>query len=427
MKRQSRPIRYAIYTRQSVHGPDDFSSCDAQFLICREFADASGEPELRWCRQRFDDPGHSGADLDRPGMHKLRKVVDLGGIDRVYAVALDRITRNMRDAVVLLDEFERAGIQLQFVHQPDLASGPQNRFLKHVLAAFAEFERDMITTRIAESRAYLKKQGQRLAGPIPFGYDAYEQTKQLVPNRAEARRVRAIFKRAANGQTPADIAKRINHLGWRTKQWTAKRSGQVRGGGKWTPRQVVSLLHNPVYVGQFADGQSTRSGCHVPIVNEDVFQAVQARLSERRTTANSARDRQEFALRGKVICPKCKRPLSTYMDTRGGPKGKMILRYYRCRSTAGGRPPCKRTSYRAWDLEQCVIGLLEKDSTWAELLIKAGRVVRDAAAFAKTWKSLNPVIRRRLLPRIVERVEPHRTKPEMQITFDPGIVDADFP
>jgi len=281
-----RPIRYAIYTRQSVDGPDDFSSCDAQFAICRDFADASGEQDLRWCQQRFDDPGHSGANLNRPGMRKLRKVIDLGGIERVYAVALDRVTRNMRDAVVLLDEFARAGVQLQFVHQPNLTSGPQDRFLKHVLAAFAEFERDMITTRIAESRAYLKKQGRRLAGPAPFGYDAHEQTKRLVPNGTEARRVRAIFKRAANGQTPAEIASRINHLGWRTKQWTAKRSGQVRGGGKWTPRQVVSLLHNPVYLGQFADGESARPGCHTPIVDEDVFQAVQDRLAARRTTAN---------------------------------------------------------------------------------------------------------------------------------------------
>jgi hypothetical protein len=67
--------------------------------------------------------------------------------------------------------------------------------------------------------------------------------------------VRAIFKQAANGQTPAEIAKRVNHLGWRTKQWKAKRSGQVCGGGKWTPRQVVSLLHNPAYLGQFVDGE----------------------------------------------------------------------------------------------------------------------------------------------------------------------------
>jgi DNA invertase Pin-like site-specific DNA recombinase len=124
------PIRYAIYTRQSVEKLEDFTSCEAQFHTCQDFAKATGEPDLYWCGQRFDDEGESGATLERPGMRKLRKMIDLGGIDRVYAVALDRLTRNMRDAIVLLDEFEKAGIEVRFVHQPELTFGAQGRFLR---------------------------------------------------------------------------------------------------------------------------------------------------------------------------------------------------------------------------------------------------------------------------------------------------------
>jgi len=86
-----KPIRYAIYTRQSVEKLADFTSCDAQFHTCRDTADTVGGPNLIWCGQRFDDEGQSGATLDRPAMRKLRKVVDLGGVDIIYAVALDRI------------------------------------------------------------------------------------------------------------------------------------------------------------------------------------------------------------------------------------------------------------------------------------------------------------------------------------------------
>ena len=204
---------YAVYTRQSSDGLLDFSSCEAQFVTCQEFAGEAGETDLRWYGQRFDDEGYSGATLERPGMRKLCKVIDLGGIHYVYAVALDRLSRNMRDAVVLLDEFDKAGVELRLVHQSELTSRPDNRFLRHILAAFAEFERDMIATRIAESRAYLRKHGRRLAGPPPFGYDADPITKQLVPNKAEARRVRAMFKRAVGGQTPSQIAERVNYLG----------------------------------------------------------------------------------------------------------------------------------------------------------------------------------------------------------------------
>ncbi|MCC5830773.1 MAG: recombinase family protein [Phycisphaeraceae bacterium] len=104
---------------------------------------------FRWCGQRFDDEGQSGVTLDRPAMRKLRKIIDLGGIDRIYAVALGRVTRSMLDAIVHLDEFDKAGVDEHFVLQSELIFGAQGRFLRHVLATFAEFDRDMIATRIA--------------------------------------------------------------------------------------------------------------------------------------------------------------------------------------------------------------------------------------------------------------------------------------
>jgi len=100
-------ICYAIYTRQSVGKAEDFSSCDVQFMTCQEFARAMGEPGLHWTGQRFDDEGYSGATLDRPAMRRLRKVIDLGGIDRLYAVALDRLTQNIRDGRQLVLAFAK--------------------------------------------------------------------------------------------------------------------------------------------------------------------------------------------------------------------------------------------------------------------------------------------------------------------------------
>ena len=213
-----RIIRYAIYTRQSVDKGDEFSSCEAQFMTCRDFAKETREPGVHWIGERFDDEGRSGATLDRPAMRRLRQVIEEGGIHRLYAVALDRLSRNLRDTLTLLDEMDRAEVELCLVHESHAIPGAQNRFLRNILAAFAEFERDITSTRTAETRAYLKKHGRRLAGPVPYGYDAHPVTKQLEPNSKEARRVRLIFRRAAEGQTPKEIAQRVNHLGWRTKQ-----------------------------------------------------------------------------------------------------------------------------------------------------------------------------------------------------------------
>lgn len=192
-------IRYAIYTRQSVERLEDFSSCQAQFMTCEDFARATDEPSLCWCCRRFDDECQSGETLDRPGMRELRALIRSYGIDRLYAVAFDRLSRRMRDAVLLLNELDNAGVKLRLVHQANLTTGPRCRFLRHVRAAFAEFQHEMIAVRLAETRTYLKKHGRRLAGKVPYGYDADPKTKQLVPNLTEALRVIDIFHRAASG------------------------------------------------------------------------------------------------------------------------------------------------------------------------------------------------------------------------------------
>jgi len=415
-----KPIRYAIYTRQSVEKLADFSSCEAQFHTCREFIEASGERTLVWCGQRFDDEGQSGATLERLAMRKLRKVVDLGGLDRVYAVALDRVTRSMHDAIVLIDEFEKAGVEVRFVHQPELTFGAQGRFLRHVLAAFAEFERDMIAARIAESRAYLKQHGRRLAGKVPYGYDADPATKQLVPNQTEAPRVAEIFRRAANGELPKQIAGDINDLGWATKVYHSKRSGKTTGGGKWTARQVVDTLRNPVYVGRFADGAETRDGCHEAIVDQSTFDNVQQHLDARRTTNRRKRVRHEhLAFRQKIVCPGCGRFLTTYQSTKKiSDKTKATQYFYACRLTAGGRPRCKGISYQAWELERAVRDLFDDPEMWRDLL---GPAVSDEAAdeIAETWRVLLWPWQRDWLKQAITRVELNEDDNTVSITFAP--------
>ena len=412
-----KPIRYAIYTRQSVERLADFSSCQAQFDTCRDYAEAAGEPWQVWCGQRFDDEGQSGATLDRPAMRKLRKVVELGGIQRIYAVALDRITRSMRDAILLIDEFDKAGVEVRFVHQPELTLGAQGRFLRHVLAAFAEFERDMIATRVAESRAYLRQHGRRLAGKVPYGYDADPATKQLVPHLAESPRVVEIFRRAAEGQLPTLIAEAINDLGWATKVYRSRRSGKITGGGRWTARQVIDTLRNPVYVGRFADGAETRDGCHEAVVDQSTFESVQQQLDSRRTTDRQKRVRHDhLAFRQTIVCPRCGRFLTTYQTTQTASDRSGVSKFfYACRSTAGGRPRCKGISYPAWDIERSVRDLFDDPQTWRDLLGPD----TPTNEIAETWRVLPWPWQCDWLKEAIARIELNEGSGTISITFAP--------
>ncbi|MBL8173187.1 MAG: recombinase family protein [Bryobacterales bacterium] len=185
--RTRRPVRCVIYTRQSVGSSDELSSCAIQREACAVFAAAQGWSVVD---EAFDDVGFSGATLDRPGLQKLLAFVRQVGADRILIHRLDRLSRNVRDCVGLLDEFRRLKLDLVIVTAPELGHAAQDHFLLNIMASFAEFEREMIAGRIAEARAALKTQARRIAGAVPFGYDADARTKQLVPGRNHSMDVR---------------------------------------------------------------------------------------------------------------------------------------------------------------------------------------------------------------------------------------------
>ena len=280
-------------------------------------------------------------------VHGLRRVIALDDLSDVGDRLLDRLARRAYDLIALLEEFEKAGVSVHLAQQINPPNGAQARFVRHLLGVFAEFEREMIATRIAETRAYLKHHGRRIAGPAPYGYAPDPVTKQLVVIPKEARRVRLIFQRAAAGQTPSEIASRINHFKWRTKTWVSRRSNRQRGGGKWTARQVIDLLRNPVYIGRHRDPTGSRPGSHDSIVNEALFTKVQDLLTERRTVSNPKRQRMtgQGSLIGSARTSRALPPLRPPVSRPAPPLGSRAPRRRRSRSIPArrriARPPSR--------------------------------------------------------------------------------------
>ncbi len=269
--------RYAIYTRQSVESPEaTLSSCDVQFFICQDFMQGRDGPNCEWIGERLDDDGHSGATLKRPSVKRLMALVTSGLVDQVVIYRLDRLTRSLSDSVAIFEAFQKASVELLIVTAPEIASSASDRLVLNLMGVFAEFERDMIRSRLADSRDELRRHGRHLAGKTSYGYDVDPRTRQLIVNPVEAGHVRIFFTMAAGGTPPTEIAAIANQRGWKTKTTTAWRSGRKTGGGPWTPRQVLDLLGNPVYVGAFAAGAETRPGIHEAIITAKDFAAAES-------------------------------------------------------------------------------------------------------------------------------------------------------
>lgn len=321
-----RPVRCAIYTRQSVSSSDSLSSCDVQYEACGLYLEFQREHCWTLLPDRFDDDGYSGASLDRPALSRLLALIRRGGVDQILVHRLDRLSRSVRDCAALLDEFRRLEVGLVIVTAPELGVSAQDNFILNIMASFAEFEREIIAARIADSRAQLKERHLRFAGAVPLGYDPDRRTKQLVPNPMEAEIVRWMFAEAASGRRPAEIATSANARGFRTK-----------ANGPWSARQVVATLRHPVYVGRLKDGKGVRPACHEPIIDINLFEAVGRALDSRRTAGPTRTSYGEvWLLKGKVYCRRCGRLLSSHSCRHG----VIVYRYYRCRATSGGRPPC---------------------------------------------------------------------------------------
>jgi DNA invertase Pin-like site-specific DNA recombinase len=121
----------------------------------------------------------SGARADRPQLAKLMAALKAG--DTVLVSKLDRLGRSTRE---LLDLIERIG-------KADAAFRSQGRLVSTLLAAIAEFERELIKERTGEGRARAMKAG------VKFGRR---------PKLSDYQRQEAI-RRRAEGETLASIAK----------------------------------------------------------------------------------------------------------------------------------------------------------------------------------------------------------------------------
>ena len=66
----------------------------------------------------FEDEGHSGATLVRPALEALRDLVAQGCLDVVLVYSPDRLARKFAYQALLLEEFARAGVRVEFVKGP---------------------------------------------------------------------------------------------------------------------------------------------------------------------------------------------------------------------------------------------------------------------------------------------------------------------
>lgn len=350
----------------------------------------------------FLDDGYSGGSLVRPGLERLRDQAASGALDRLYIHSPDRLARNFAHQMLLVEEFQRCGVELVFLNQ-ELATTPEGNLLLQVQGVMAEYERAKILERSRRGKLHAARAGRvSVLGHAPYGYRYVSKSQgdgeaRYVIRLEEARVVRQIFEWVGiEGCSIREICKRL------------KESGVVPRHGKptWSRATIAAMLKNPAYKGLAAYGKvrlreplpqlrprrgqpefarpargilRTKPEDQIPIavpalVDGELFEAVGERLAGNRRHHGRPASEGGLLLRGLAVCQRCGYAFyGRRCGARRGERPKHL--YYRCLGTDkgrfGGEAVCANRMVRAELLD---------DAVWADvrnLLMDPGRVQRE--------------------------------------------------
>jgi DNA invertase Pin-like site-specific DNA recombinase len=161
--------RVAIYVRVSTGD----QHLETQLLDLREMAKQRG---LEIVREYTDVI--SGAKAKRPGLNQLMSDARRRRFDVLLVAAFDRIARNVRNFLEVLDELKHLGIQFISLRENIDTGGPLGRAMLTIIGAIAELERSLIVERVKAGMRRAKLEGRRI-GRTPLNIDR----KQVVEDR----------------------------------------------------------------------------------------------------------------------------------------------------------------------------------------------------------------------------------------------------
>jgi DNA invertase Pin-like site-specific DNA recombinase len=155
------------YLRVSGRGQIDGDGFVRQEQAIQQYAAANGYTVV----QVFREEGVSGTkDLEsRPALLDLLETTkETEGT--VIIEKLDRLARDLMVSESILADFQRKGITVVSVAEPDLCSSEPTRILmRQVMSAFAQYEKSMIVLKLRGARQRTKARTGRCEGAKAFG------------------------------------------------------------------------------------------------------------------------------------------------------------------------------------------------------------------------------------------------------------------
>ncbi|NJL32301.1 MAG: recombinase family protein [Phycisphaerales bacterium] len=262
-----------LWARVSSREQREGYSIDAQLRITREKAQREGWHIVR----EFVVAESAKRGAERVAFNQMLKWVVANArkhsINIILAHKLDRICRNMRDAVRMQELEDKQGIKLAFVEN-QFGPGAAGALSFNIMAAVAQYYSDNLRQEVLKGIEERVRQGWT-PGLAAYGYMNVptDRERPVQPHPENTKAVRRIFELYASGtMTFEQVGDQMLREGfiYRTSQPRFHRNA------------VSYILNNPYYTGLVQFRSEYFVGKHEPIIDKETFEHCQRLLKKNR-------------------------------------------------------------------------------------------------------------------------------------------------
>jgi site-specific DNA recombinase len=128
------------------------------------------------------------------------------------------------------------------------------------------------------------------------------QDRKLIIVDSEAEMVRAIFRRYAELGSVRLLKDELESRSIQSKSRT-RASGRISGGKPFVRGALYLMLRNRIYRGEIVHKEQSNPGEHTPIIDQPLWDAVQARLASNAAERNSGTPSRQPTATNFLVAP----------------------------------------------------------------------------------------------------------------------------
>mgnify|MGYP001053704748 CR=1 FL=1 len=395
-------------------------------------------PEFSGCTVlEFLDDGHSGTNLNRPGMRALLEAARRREINCVIVKDLSRFARDYLTSGHYLEQvFPALGIRFISINDGydsnDFPYGTAGNITNGLLSLINEmYSRDLSQKSKAAKRLYAQR-GQCISAYPVYGYlKSPEDKRAWIPDPEAAPVVQRMFNWYVEGLTPTEIARRLNEdgiptpaqhkraLGSKRQLWNSERANNF-----WRATTIDKILRDERYTGKLValkttlselgnirsakpierDGWIVIPGAFEAIISQELFDLAQTR---KRRPFRKIDPMKQYLFSRKLKCGHCGGALQRHEISQGV--------YYACDGRAwNGTDDCKKIRLFEADLIQAVLASIRFQAQLAKRTEeRLERQTKKVQAAQERTMSAQQRIQRRI-------AQLETQKAEIYLSFDLG-------